>query len=295
MGQEKVQRGLVERQYGVVARWQLLERGFNDDAINHRVEKKWLYPIFAGVYAVGRPEVSRFGMWMAAVLASGLSAVVSHDAAAALWGIWSYTPDLIVSVPAHCRPRNPGIRVHRRAHIDATTHHRIPVTTPTATLIDFAATHPRNEVEAALNEADLRKLIRLDVLRNELETTPRTPGLAKLRSTIDRRTFSFTRSELERAFRPLARGAGMTRLQSRVYVNGHEVDFFDPETGLVIETDGGTFHRTPFQQDADRKRDNAHAVAAGPPPLRFTHGQIRYEPAYVLETLRTAAARLAPA
>src|SRR4051794_38641608 len=134
MGQEKVQRGLVERQYGVVARWQLLERGFNDDAINHRVEKKWLYPIFAGVYAVGRPEVSRYGMWMAAVLASGLSAVISHDSAAALWGIWSYTPELVVSVPANERPRNPGIRVHRRAHIDATTHLGIPVTTPTATL-----------------------------------------------------------------------------------------------------------------------------------------------------------------
>jgi very-short-patch-repair endonuclease len=295
MAWKRVQRGIVHRQHGVIARWQLLERGYSRRAIEHHIETKWLHPIFAGVYAVGRSELSRYGMWMAAVLASGLSAVVSHDAAAALWGVWSYTPDLIVSVPAHCRPRNPGIRVHRRAHIDATTHHRIPVTTPTATLIDFAATHPRNEVEAALNEADLRKLIRLDVLRKELETTPRTPGLAKLRSTIDRRTFSYTRSELERAFRPLARGAGMTNLQSRVYVNGHEVDFFDPATGLVIETDGGTFHRTPFQQDADRKRDNAHALAPGPPPLRFTHGQIKYEPAYVLDTLRRAAARLAPA
>jgi very-short-patch-repair endonuclease len=295
MGREKVQRGLVERQYGVVARWQLLERGFNDDAINHRVGKKWLHPVFAGVYAVGRPELSRFGMWVAAVLASGLSAVLSHDTAAALWGIWTYTPDLIVSVPAHCRPRNPGIRVHRRAHIDATTHHRIPVTTPTATLIDFAATHPRNEVEAALNEADLRKLIRLDSLRKELETRPRTPGLAKLKTTIDRRTFSFTRSELERAFLPLARRAGLSRPLTRAYVNGYEVDFYFPDLGLVVETDGGTFHSTPMKQAADRRRDNAHALAAGPPPLRFTHGQIRYEQAYVEETLTTVAARLAPA
>src|SRR3954452_2156243 len=295
MGHTTPQRGLVWRQYGAVARWQLLERGYNADAINHKIETKWLYPVFRGVYAVGRPELSRFGMWMAAVLACGLSAVVSHDSAAALWGIWTYLGDIHVSVTASTSREHPGIRVHRRAHIDATTHHRIPVTTPTATLIDFAATHPRNEIEAALNEADLRKLIRIEVLRDELETTPRAPGLAKLRSTIDRRTFSFTRSELERAFRPLARDAGMTGLQSRVYVNGHEVDFFDPDTGLVIETDGGTFHRTPFQQDADRKRDNAHALAPGPPPLRFTHGQIKYEPAYVLDTLRRAAARLAPA
>src|SRR3954447_15026219 len=207
MGAKKVQRGIVGRQYGVIARWQLLERGYTERSIKHHIETKWLYPIFAGVYAVGRPEVSRFGMWMAAVLASGLSAVVSHDTAAALWGIWTYTPDLIVSVPAHCRPRNPGIRVHRRAHIHSTTHHRIPVTTPTTTLIDFAATHPGNEVEAALNEADLHGLIKLDVLRDELEIASRRPALSKLKTTIDRHTFTFTRSELERHFLPIARRA----------------------------------------------------------------------------------------
>jgi very-short-patch-repair endonuclease len=294
MGPTNLQRGIVRWQHGVLARWQLLARGYTERAIKHHIETKWLHPIFAGVYAVGRPEVSRFGMWMAAVLASGPFAVISHDTAAALWGIWTYTPELIVSVPAHCRPRNPGIRVHRRAHIDATTHHRIPVTTPTATLIDFAATHPRNEVEAALNEADIKGLIKLESLREELESAPRMPGLAKLRSTIDRRTFTFTRSDLERAFRPLARGAGMTNLQSRVYVNGHEVDFYSPDLGLVIETDGGTFHRTPAQQAADRRRDHAH-IAAGLTPLRFTHGQIRYERAYVEETLTTVAARLARA
>src|SRR5205823_3870286 len=134
MGREKVQRGLVARQYGVVARWQLLERGYNDHAINHWVVKKRLHPVFAGVYAVGRRELSRYGMWMASVLASGRAAVVSHECAAALWGIWRYTGALVVSVPAECNPRNPGIRVHRRAHIDATTHRGIPVTTPTATL-----------------------------------------------------------------------------------------------------------------------------------------------------------------
>ena len=295
MGAKKVQRGIVERQHGVIARWQLLVRGYSERAIKHAVEAERLHPIFAGVYAVGRPEVSRNGMWMASVLASGRSAVVSDDAAAALWGFWSYTGELVVSVPANERPRNPGIRVHRRVHIDATTHRGIPVTTPTATLIDFAATHPRNEVEAALNEADLRKLIKLKSLRDELDEMPRRPGLAKLKAIIDRRTFTFTRSDLERAFLPLARRAGLPKPLTRVYVNGYEVDFYFPALGLVVETDGGTFHRTPTQQAIDRKRDNAHAVAPGPPPLRFTHGQVRYERAYVLEMLRKAAARLAPA
>jgi very-short-patch-repair endonuclease len=294
MGPEKVQRDLVRRQHGVIARWQLLERGFNDDSIKHRIEKRWLHPVFAGVYAVGRPEVSRYGMWMAAVLACGPCAVISHESAAALWGVWRYTRELVVSVPAGCRPRNPGIRVHRRAHIDATAHHGIPVTTPVATVIDLAAGRPRNEVEAALNEADIRGLITIEALREALDVTPRRPGVAKLRMTIDRRTFTFTRSGLERRFLPIAREAGLPKPLTRVYVNGYEVDFFFPDYGLVIETDGGTFHRTPAQQAADRRRDQTH-TAAGLTPLRFTHGQIRYERSYVLDIVRTVARRLAPA
>jgi very-short-patch-repair endonuclease len=79
-----------------------------------------------------------------------------------------------------------------------------------------------------------------------------------------------------------------------VYVNGFEVDFFWPDLGLVVETDGGAFHRTPAQQAADRRRDQTH-TAAGLTPLRFTHGQVRYEPSYVGDTLTTVAGRLAPA
>jgi very-short-patch-repair endonuclease len=294
MGHKNVQRDLVRRQHGVIARWQLLERGFNDDSIKHRIEKRRLHPVFAGVYAVGRPELSRHGMWMAVVLASGPSAVISHESAAALWGFRRYTRELVVSVPAECRPRNPGIRVHRRAHIDATSHYGIPVTTPVATLIDIAARLPRNEVEAALNEADIRGLITIEALRRELDVTPRRPGVAKLKVTIDRRTFTFTRSGLERSLLPIARQAGLPKPLTRVYVNGYEVDFFFPEYGLVIEADGGTFHRTPAQQAADRRRDQTH-TASGLTPLRFTHGQIRYERSYVLDTLRTVARRLAPA
>lgn len=272
----------------------MLQRGYSVDAVRHALEKKWLHVVFSGVYAVGRPELGRFGMWMASVLASGPSAVVSHESAGALWGIWRFTAALVVSVPAACNPCNPDIRVHRRANIQATTHHGIPVTTPAATLVDLAARHPRSEIEAAVNEADVKGVIAVQALREELERMPRMPGLAKLKAIIDRRTFTFTRSELERAFLPIAKSAGLPKPLTRVYVNGYEVDFYFPELGLVIETDGGTFHRTPAQQAADRRRDHAH-LAAGMTPLRFTHGQVRYERAYVFETLTTIAARLAPA
>jgi very-short-patch-repair endonuclease len=74
-------------------------------------------------------------------------------------------------------------------------------------------------------------------------------------------------------------------------VNGFRVDFYWPELGLIVETDGLRYHRTPAQQAADRVRDQAH-TAAGLTPLRFTHAQVRYERRHVEETLRTISQRL---
>jgi very-short-patch-repair endonuclease len=120
---------------------------------------------------------------------------------------------------------------------------------------------------------------------------PRRAGRKPLRETIDRRTFRFTRSGLERAFIPLALSAGLSRPETRVMVNGFEVDFFWPDLGLVVETDSLTYHRTAQAQAKDRLRDQAH-IAAGLTPLRLTHSQIRYEPGYVRAMLTTVARRL---
>ena len=284
---------LVKRQHGVISRRQLFALGLSRHAINHRIHRGRLHPIYPGVYSVGRPDLSRRGHWMAAVLACGPAAFLSHNSAAALYGIrLSRAHEIdVVTRTVH---RHPGIRIHRRKNIppgDVTTYDGIPVTTPVCTLIDLAADLPRNELEAALNEADLRGLIDLERLRAELEATPCRPGLAKLKRTIDRRTFTFTRSTLERSFLPIARRAGLPKPLTRVYVNDFEVDFYCPDLALVIETDGGRFHRTPAQQAADRRRDQIH-TASGLTPLRFTHGQIRYEPSYVQEILTTVARRL---
>jgi very-short-patch-repair endonuclease len=76
-----------------------------------------------------------------------------------------------------------------------------------------------------------------------------------------------------------------------VKVNGHRVDFFFDSLGVVVETDGGRYHRTPAQQRAGRMRDHAHTLAALT-PLRFTHGQIAHEAGYVEKTLRRLEQRL---
>jgi uncharacterized protein DUF559 len=108
---------------------------------------------------------------------------------------------------------------------------------------------------------------------------------------LDRRTFTLTESELERRFLPIVRGAGLPPPEAGRWVNGFKVDFFWPEFGLVVETDGLRYHRTPAQQAKDRIRDQAH-TAAGLTPLRFTRAQVRFQPDQVLRTLAMVARRL---
>jgi very-short-patch-repair endonuclease len=119
------------------------------------------------------------------------------------------------------------------------------------------------------------------------------PGVPALRKLLDRLTFVLTDSELERYFLPIARRAGLSMPETGRWLNGFEVDFFWPELGLVVETDGLRYHRTPAEQARDRLRDQAH-TAAGLTPLRFTHAQVRFEPDYVCMTLGLVAERLRP-
>jgi very-short-patch-repair endonuclease len=106
-----------------------------------------------------------------------------------------------------------------------------------------------------------------------------------LREMLDRDTFVLTDSELERRFLPIARKAGLPAPQTGRIVNGFKVDFYWPELGLVVETDGLRYHRTAAQQTKDRIRDSIH-VGAGLVPLRFTHAQVKYEADFVLTTLK---------
>jgi very-short-patch-repair endonuclease len=280
----------------VITRQQLLVLGFSSKAIKHRLSSGRLHPIHAGVYAVGRPSLTQHGRWMAAVLACGEGAVLSHSSAAALWRIGFEQRSLIeLSLPSQSRRRRPGLRIHRRPSLqprDITTRHRIPVTTPVQTLIDLSFQLDRRGIERAINEADKYDLVHPPGLRKALELRAGEPGVARLRHLLDRRTFRLTKEELERRFLPLARKAGLPVPLTGQWVNEFEVDFYWPDLGLVVETDGLRYHRTPAEQARDRLRDQAH-TAAGLTQLRFTHEQVRYEPEYVRKILAQTASRLA--
>jgi very-short-patch-repair endonuclease len=231
---------------------------------------------------------------MAAVLACGPEALLSHRSAAALWGVCAPAAGPIeVSVPRARDPRHPGIRVHRRRNLraeDAAVAYRIPVTSPTCTIVDIAPRLGTRDLEAVVNEADKLDLVRPDDLRSGLEGV-RRPGAGVLRRLLDEATFVLTDSDLERRFMAIARRAGLPPPVTQALVNGYRVDFHWPELGLVVETDGLRYHRTPSQQKRDRLRDQTH-TAAGLTTLRFTHGQVRYQPGHVERTLaRTARAR----
>jgi hypothetical protein len=201
---------------------------------------------------------------------------------------------IAVSVPAHVVRRRPGIVVHRRRDLrggDRRSKYRIRVTAPALTLVDVALSLTDSQLEAAINEADRLDVIDPESLRAELESMPRRPGLGRLRSVLDRRTFVLTRSELERLFLPITREVGLPTPQTQVLLNGFDVDFFWPDLGLVVETDGLRYHRTPAQQARDRVRDQNH-TAAGLTPLRFTHAQVAFDAGHVRNVLEAVARRL---
>jgi very-short-patch-repair endonuclease len=280
---------LARRQHGVISHAQLIALGYGADAIKHRVGRGRLHRIHRGVYAVGRRELTQEGRWMAAVLACGETAALSHDSAAALWGIAKpATTPIHVSVLGAGRSRN-GIAAHRRTALATTTHERIPVTTPAQTLIDLAQTWPRSDLEQAIGAADLRRRIGLRALRTA--ATKAGKSGAALRAVIQRATFRVTQSELEREFLRLLANADLPLPATQERFGEYRVDFYWPELRLVAEADGGNFHRTATQQTNDRRREHAH-LRAGRAPMRVTHWQVCHEPDETTALLADVVARL---
>jgi hypothetical protein len=286
---------LARGQHGVVTRRQLLALGFGPRSIEHRLSNGRLHLVMRGVYAVGWSDLSQKQRWMAAVLACGDGAALSHHSAGALWGIApERTRHIDISVRRRCRIRRPGLRVRSRpalARADLSSRDGIPVTSVVRTIIDLATELGLSRLERTVNEADKLELIDPEELRSRLDLHRGEVGVPVLCHLLDRQTFLLSDSDLEVFFRPIAKAAGLPQPLSKQMVNGFEVDFFWPDLGLVVETDGLRYHRTPSAQSRDARRDRTHVIA-GMSPLRFTHYEIRHEPFRVKEGLEGAAAML---
>jgi len=282
---------LADGQWGIVHRRQLLAAGVGPDAIDRRLRSGRLRRIHRGVYAVGhrhlRPEAYR----LAAVLACGRGALLSHAAAAHHLGLRPSRATMIdVSIPYTTPRAHPGIRVHRRAALlpeECGEHDGVPVTTPARTLLDLAATFPRRTVERALDQAEMLELFDLATLERVVGAHPRRPGTPLLASLLREYTAgdALTRSALEDAFLALCDDHGIARPRINAIVCGLEVDFHWPRRRLVVEVDGWAYHRTRRAFERDRERD-AVLAAGGIRVLRFTHRQVSREPALVAAALR---------
>jgi len=232
---------------------------------------------------------------MAAVLACVPEAALSHRSAAALWGFGEeHRAYVDVTVRRSSEARIRGIRCHRRPTLpfsDLTRRDGIPLTTPVRTFLDLTTVAGPKTIERAINEADKLDVIDADSLRRALDGHAGEPGVRPLREILDQHTFRLSDDELERLFRPLASAAGLPIPLTKVMVDKFEVDFFWPDLGLVVETDGWRYHRTPSAQTRDALRFQVH-VAAGRTPLRFSHYQVKYEPRHVQDILIKTASNL---
>ncbi len=168
-----------------------------------------------------------------------------------------------------------GVVIHRRTVLtsqDRRARRGIPVTSPVRTLTDLAARLSDADLESAISEADRLELIDPERLLLVLDEMRGEDGVARVARLLDRQIFRLTDSELERMFLRLIRDARLPMPETQVVVRGFRVDFHWPDLGLIVETEGLRYHRTPAQQARDRRRDQVH-VAAGLTTLRFTHAR----------------------
>jgi len=248
---------LAERQHGVVAIWQLLELGIGADAIQYRVSIGRLHRVHRGVYAVGHRKLTREGHRMAAVLAYGPHAVLSHWSAAAHWGIGAARVKYDVTTP-HSKRSRKTIRAHAaRLHPeDRTVHDGIPITSVERTILDLAATLTKDQITYLIEEADRKQRLDINGLDRVIARRRRAAGVARLNAVLATyRGTADTRSKLERQFRRLIAKAGLPEPQFNVVVAGITVDVFWPHWKLVVELDSEGYHKNPRAFETDRIRD----------------------------------------
>ncbi len=252
---------IARAQKGAVRREQLESVGLSNASIARRIERGRLHRKYRGVYAVGRPDLSPDGEMMAAVLAVGDDAVISHITAAIAWGFWRYgelCAPFDVLVPRELRKRS-DVRIHATADLPATDRTRrngVPITTPARTIADLATVvYSDHAYRRAVHEAQAQRLVTQSRLEAQLARRP-CRRLAEIIADGPRPT----RSELEDAVDELLARHGLLAPHTNARIPGLpdwvEVDFFYPAQRLVIEADGARFHDTPIRQAADRRKQS---------------------------------------
>jgi very-short-patch-repair endonuclease len=277
---------IAARQHGVLSVTQLRAAGVDSSAIKRRVAAGRLHRIHRGVYAVGHARLSNEGRWLAAVLACGEGAVLSHRGAGELWGILRSRrrsgagasgkgPPVDVTVTGGGgRKTRSGISLHRSSTLsstDCTRRDGVPVTKPARTLRDLRAVISEPQWAAAVREAEF---LRLPI-----------DGVISDSNSPDR-----TRTDLESSFMALVRRHRLPRPEVNVPVDGYEVDFLWRDRRLIVEVDGWESHRGRSAFEEDRARDT-RLKTLGHDVLRFTWRQIESDSRSIAAAIRAVLTR----
>ena len=284
---------LAARQHWLVTSAQLTALGFGRHAIDHRLTTGRLFRLHRGVYAVGRWTLTPAGARLAAVLAHGPGAVLSHVSAAAHWRLLETSQTLIdVTVPRRIAPRR-GTRLHITSTLapnDVMVVDRIPITSVERTRVDLAAQRRRPQLLEAVEQAATLRHLDVAALQDTLRRNGNHRGVGTLHEILD----DFiegpdTRSKLERTMLHAIVAAGLPEPLLNVVVAGLCVDIFWPEWRLVVELDSRRFHDNPWAFERDRRRDTVLRTA-GCEILRVTHRRLDREPDAVIADIHALAA-----
>jgi very-short-patch-repair endonuclease len=287
---------IAGRQLGLITAAQLHRAGVGRGSIEWRLANGLLHRVFRGVYLVGHGIPAPGALELAAVLAVGDAAIVSHRSAIALWGLGRPpVGEVEVTVAGRdCRSRD-RLRVHaveRLSAIDLTTKNGIPVTSPARTVIDYAATASASEAERAIAEAYANKLTDERQILAAADRAPKRAGVALVRSIFAQPGGAKrTRSGGERALLKLIRAAGLPEPLVNEPIAGFTADFVWPEQRLIVEVDGYPFHGHRAAFERDHRRDIAHKNARYE-VLRFTGRQVDKESLLAIAAIARALERI---
>ena len=288
-------RGLAEvaaAQRALVHRTQLRDLGISRGSHDHRLAVGSLHRVLPSVLSLVHPLIEPWAAETAALLYAGENAVLSHETAAALWGLTAIPSFVAITLIGRKVESQPALRQHRVKTVDirdVRLHQGFPVTAPARTLIDCAST---SRVDRLLNEARALKLVKDAELQAAMDRCPGRRGVAALRALLAaEKETGFTRSRAERILKQLVREAELERPIFNTYVDGVEADAYWPRLKLVVEVDGHQFHASYQAFQRDRAKANK-LIAAGHVVLRFTWAQLTKRPMLVLATIARTLGRL---
>jgi very-short-patch-repair endonuclease len=287
---------LARGTWGVLSVEELRACGLRRTAISVRVQNGRLHPLHRGVYAVGHANLSLEGVFLAAVKACGAAAVLSHRAAAALWGIMPWEDRAVdVTVLGAGTRTHEGIRVRRTSWLerrDVRVRDGIPVTSVPRTLLDLATQLSSRGLRRAVREAQAQRLVSMRELTDLLGRAGHRPGTARLAQVVAE-GFVPTRSELEDVVLDLILRGGLERpdVNRPLTLGGRRLvpDFRWPEERLVVEADGGAWHDHKLAREDDAERQ-ALLEAHGERVVRVTWDQAVTRRAQTLARLVAAGA-----